>query len=184
MRVILLVLFAFAALAIIGCALTPEQAKKLDEFEKNISAVTEESKAVAEQIKRLYLLQQEVREQYKKGELTPEVAMKRIEELSKEAKEAAEHYAFLEEKGKALVADYKELKDQGVPWYQTAWAIVASVVAAYFGKSTFGLKGAVTALIRGVEKGNHKPTKEAIAKTSNGIVTKYVDKLTPVRSGP
>ncbi len=182
MRFVML-LFAAMALLAAGCvALTPEQQETLDRLSADIRETHAEAEKVAAQIERVYILQQEVREQYEKGELTPEAAMKRLAELGKEAKEAAAHYAFLKEKGGSLLNDYKKLKEQGVPWYYTAWTIISSIAALWLGKSAFGLKGALADVIRGVEKGGDVLTKKAIAGASNGIVTKMVKRLTPAKS--
>jgi hypothetical protein len=179
-----MLLFAvLACVAFVGCvALTPEQQETLEQLSRDIKDTHAEAEVVAAQIERVYILQQEVREQYEKGELTPEAAMKRLAELGKEAKEAAAHYAFLKEKGGSLLNDYKKLKEQGVPWYYTAWTIISSIAALWLGKSAFGLKGALADVIRGVEKGGDVLTKKAIAGASNGIVTRMVKRLTPAKS--
>lgn len=183
MRIVWMLVVFLALASLIGCfAFTPEQEENRNRLIKSIEELHEEMSDAATQIERIYAMQDDVRAQVKAGELTTEAAFALLAELDKEAREAVEHYAVLKEKGADLVADLKTLSESGVPWYQTAWSIVATLLAIYAGKKSLNFKNALVDMISGIENmGNFrsmKNAKKAIAGLENDLIDKVVKKNT------
>ena len=166
-------------------SLTSEQGEKLDGMQQRMSAIHSESQIAAELIQRLWEKQTEVREKLKNGELTAEEAAALVVDLSAETKEAVAHFNSLKAESQALYADYKELKDSGVPWYTIALNMVLGGIAIYLGKEKLSLGTAITGLVRAIEFGrDKKDMKRKAAALNNPAIEKAVLKLPSVFRDP
>jgi len=182
----LLLIALVLSIVLVGClALTPEQGEKLESMNNRMIIIQKESKSTAEQIERLWQKQAEVREKLKNGELTPEEAAALIVDLSAELKEAVAHFNSLKAEGQALYAEYKDLKDSGVPWYVIAGNVLLGAVTIWLGKEKLTLGTAVTGLVRALEFGrDKKDMKRKAAALNNPAVERAVLKLPSIPRDP
>jgi len=153
------------AVLLCGCAtLTPEQQATLKKLESDI-------KEASGQVERIYNMQADIRQQYKDGTITAEKAVVWLAELQTEAKQATDNL-------QALLTDYQELKAQGVPWYHTVWALIATALSIYSGKKGLGLLGALRLAVGAIEKGGDQgEIKARIARAGNSVINKEAAKI-------
>lgn len=153
-------------LAVFGCAaLTSAQQAKLDKMQADL-------KTAAEQVRRIYDLQADVRQKYKDGELGAVEAVGVLAELQEEAQHALANYEKLQQ-------DYRDLKGSGIPWYHWLWTVASTIAAAWFGKEKFALIDGIGLLIRSVEKSKDVASvKKKVADAGNERVNRLVRKLT------
>lgn len=158
-------LIVIALVLFCGCAtLTPEQQATIDKLEADITLTSR-------QVERIYNLQADVRQQYKDGQITAEKAVVWLAQLQVEGKQASANL-------QKLLTDYKNLKEQGVPWYHQVWAVVSSILAVYLGKKSFGLSSAIGLLTNSIEKGgDQKAIKARIARAGNKVVNAAAAKV-------
>lgn len=155
MRFVALLLVAIVCLSLVACVtFSPEQAERLNVMQQKIEAIYTESQEVAAQIQRINKRQAEVREQLKNGEIDAVGAAALLVELADEAEEAYKHYDKLKADAVILYNQYIELKESGVPWYQTVGYILWSLVTAYLGKKVLGQSAGITLVTRSVENGS------------------------------
>jgi len=177
----LAICLALLCLLVMSCvALNPEQQEALNKLQANIDSIQAEIESTAEQIQRIYKKQADVREQLKNGELSAADAAQLLLDLSEEAKEALAHYNALKIESTNAIAEFKKLKESGVPWYQTVGLILWGLVTAYLGKEKFTLGYVVSGMVNAIEYGKDKAgIKKKCKALGSPAINKAVLKLPP-----